>query len=333
MTNTAFKQIRSGLARRLLNSKVIIAFVMVILLFVVGEIITPGFTSFSHVMTVLQAAFFLGLMALGQTVVVLSGKEGLDLSVGSTMTVGVLLGAAVIQGQNANVVPAILLVIAAGFMLGAVNGLGVAYLEIAPLIMTLTWGIVIEGALLAITRGHYPGKASPALEALGRGSLSFPVGGWLVQIPWVLIIWIGVILVVSFTLTRTSTGFVLYGVGANDRAAELLGIRTRRVRIIAYGMSGTLSALSGILLLGYVQNPDIALSGRYVLLSVIAVIIGGISFGGGAGSYLGAVAGAIFMQTLLSILVTLKIGDGLRGVITGLVLLLLLFAYTRRVRR
>jgi ribose transport system permease protein len=331
MTGTA--AVSRRLLRRVLNNKVIIAFAMVVLLFVVGEIVTPGFISLSHVMTVLQAAFFLGLLALGQTVVVLSGREGLDLSVGATMTVGVLLGAAIIQGQNANVVPAVLLVISAGFLLGIVNGIGVAYLEIAPLIMTLTWGIVIEGALLIITRGHYPGKASPVLEALGRGSLSFSVGGLLVQVPWVVILWIGVILVVSFVLARTSIGFVLYGVGANDRAAELLGIKVRRVRIIAYGMSGLLSALSGILLLGYVQNPDIALSARYVLLSVISVIIGGISFGGGGGSYLGAVAGAIFMQTLLSILVTLKIGDGLRGVITGLVLLLLLFAYTRRVRR
>jgi ribose transport system permease protein len=125
----------------------------------------------------------------------------------------------------------------------------------------------------------------------------------------------------------------LYGVGANDRAAELLGIRIRRVRLVAYGMSGMLSALSGILLLGYVQNPDIALSARYVLLCVIAVIIGGISFGGGGGSYLGAVAGAIFLQSLLSILVTLQIKDGLRQMITGLVLLALLFAYTRRTRR
>jgi ribose transport system permease protein len=284
-------------------------------------------------MAVLQAAFFLGLLGLGQTIVVLSGKEGLDLSVGSTMTVGVLLGAAVIQGSDANLLIAVAIVVVCGFALGVVNGVGISYLEIAPLIMTLTWGIVIEGALLIITRGHYPGKASPLLEELGHGSLSLTVDGALLQVPWVVIIWIVLIILVSFVLRRTSVGFVLYGVGANDRAAELLGIKARRVRIFAYGMSGMLSALAGMLLLGYVQNPDIALSARYVLLSVIAVIVGGISFGGGAGSYLGAVAGSIFLQTLLSILVTLKMGDGIRQMITGMVLLLLLFAYTRRVRR
>jgi ribose transport system permease protein len=322
-----------GAVRRVANNKVAIAFLMVIGLFVVGEIIVPGFTTFSHVMTVLQASFFLGLLSLGQTIVVISGKEGLDLSVGSSMTVGVLLGAAVINGNNTLLLPAIAIVLAAGFLLGTVNGLGVSYLGIAPLIMTLAWGTVIDGALLVITRGHYPGKASPFLETIGHGSLSLSLGGTLLQIPWAVVIWVVLIVIVTVFLRLTSAGYILYGVGANDRAAELLGIRTSRVRIVAYGISGALSALSGILLLGYVQNPDIALSARYVLLSVIAVIIGGISFGGGSGSYLGAVAGSIFLQTLLSVLVTLKIGDGMRQMVTGLVLLVLLFAYTRRAAR
>ena len=333
MSDTTVKSPVGRVLRAVVNDKVAIAFIMVAALFVVGEFVVPGFITFAHVMTVLQAAFFLGLMSLGQTIVVISGKEGLDLSVGSSMTVGVLLGAALIRGQDLNLIQAVAAVLVAGFLVGLVNGLGVAYLEIAPLIMTLSWGIVVEGALLFITRGRYPGKASPLLEKIGQGSLTIGTGPSVLQIPWVLIIWVLIIAAVQIMLSRTSIGYVLYGVGANDRAAELLGIRTRRVRIMAYGVSGMLSALSGILLLGYVQNPDIALSGRYVLLCVIAVIIGGISFGGGGGSYLGAVAGAIFLQTLLSILVTLQIKDGLRQMITGLVLLTLLFAYTRRTRR
>ena len=99
MSDSARKRNIGGFIRVFLNDKVAISFLMVIALFIVGEIVVPGFVSFSHVMAVLQAAFFLGLLGLGQTIVVLSGKEGLDLSVGSTMTVGVLLGAAVIQGS------------------------------------------------------------------------------------------------------------------------------------------------------------------------------------------------------------------------------------------
>jgi len=134
-------------------------------------------------------------------------------------------------------------------------------------------------------------------------------------------------------LRRTSIGYVLYGVGANSRAAELLGIRTKNVRVIAYGMSGMLSALSGMLMLGFVANPNIALGERYVLPSVVAVIIGGINFGGGSGSYLGAVAGSIFLTTLASILTTLNMGEGGKQVVTGMVLMILLMVYTRKAKR
>jgi ribose transport system permease protein len=312
---------------------VVIAFLLVVALFVAGEIIVPGFLHFSHIMTVLQASFFLGLVSLGQTIVVLSGREGLDLSVGSMVTVGVILGAFVLMGKDANLVQTILAVLAAGFVLGLVNGLGVAFLKLAPLIMTLAWGIVVNGLLIGITKGLKPGKASPILETLGHGSLVLGASEHALKIPWVNVIWVIIIVLVWFFLKRTSGGYILYAVGANDRAAELLGIRVRLVRVMAYAVSGMLSAFSGLLLLGFVQNPDLQLGERYVLPSAVAVIIGGIRFGGGAGTYLGAVAGSIFLTTLASVLVTLNMDEGARQIVTGLVLVILLAAYTRRVRR
>jgi len=333
MTDVVVRSKFRGTVRRILYDKVLLAFLLVILLFVAGEVIVPGFSYFSHIMTVLQASFFLGLVSLGQTIVVISGKEGLDLSVGSTLTVGVLIGAAVLLGKDANLPLAILAVIAAGFILGLVNGFGISYLGLAPLIMTLAWGIVIEGVLLFISRGSYPGKASPLLEVIGHGSMKFMIGSYLVKIPWVIVLWLVIIGMVRFVLRRTSIGYVLYGIGANPRAAELLGIRTKNVRVLAYGMSSMLSALSGMFMLGFVANPNIALGERYVLPSVVAVIIGGIDFGGGSGSYLGAVAGSIFLTTLASILTTLNIGEGGKQVVTGMVLIVLLIAYTRKMKR
>ncbi|MFN2167044.1 MAG: ABC transporter permease, partial [Anaerolineae bacterium] len=296
--DTAFRRALRGW----LSNRVVIAFLLVIALFVAGEIIVPGFLHFSHIMTVLQASFFLGLVSLGQTIVVLSGREGLDLSVGSMVTVGVILGAFVLMGKDANLVQTILAVLAAGFVLGLVNGLGVAFLKLAPLIMTLAWGIVVNGLLIGITKGLKPGKASPILETLGHGSLVLGASEHALKIPWVNVIWVIIIVLVWFFLKRTSGGYILYAVGANDRAAELLGIRVRLVRVMAYAVSGMLSAFSGLLLLGFVQNPDLQLGERYVLPSAVAVIIGGIRFGGGAGTYLGAVAGSIFLTTLASVL-------------------------------
>jgi len=326
MSDNRFKNI----ILKIVNDKVVIAFILLIAIFIAGEIIVPGFIAFSHIMSVLQVSFFLGLLALGQTIVLVSGKEGLDLSVGSNLIVGVLLGAALIDGKDANLPLAILAVISVGFILGLVNGVGVSFLSIAPLIMTLAWGIVIEGAMLFISRGSYPGRASPLLEELGNGSLNFTIFNHMIRIPWAVLIWIAIIVVAMLILKSTTFGYILYGVGANDRAAALLGIKTKIVRMLAYGFSGMLAALSGIFLLGYVGTPHINMGARYVFPSVVAVVLGGVSFAGGYGSYIGAVAGAIFLTTLTSILTTLGMDEGGRQLITGFVLVALLLLYTRR---
>jgi ribose transport system permease protein len=101
-------------------------------------------------------------------------------------------------------------------------------------------------------------------------------------------------------------------------------------RTLVYGISGALSSFTGLLLLGFVGSAHLNLGARYVLPSAVAVIIGGIRFGGGSGNYVGAVAGAIFLTTLQSILVTLELTEGGRQLITGIVLIILLLAYTRR---
>jgi ribose transport system permease protein len=327
MKNNKFKTI----IMKLVNDRVLLAYLFLVIMFVIGEIIVPGFINFSHIMTVLQAAFFLGLIALGQTIVLISGKEGLDLSVGATFIVGVLLGAAINNGKDINLPLTIAVVLIAGFLLGLVNGFGVSFLGIAPLVMTMAWGIVIEGALLFINRGAYnPGKASPFLETLGNGSLVIDLYNWNIKIPWVVIIWVIIIIITQIIMKRTTVGYILYGVGSNSRVAGLLGIRTKIVRMSAYGFSGMLSALSGLLLLGYVGSPNFNLGARYVLPSVLAVVIGGVSFGGGYGSYIGVVAGSIFLTTLSSVLVTLGFSEGGRQLITGTVLLLLLLTYIRR---
>jgi len=315
--------------KRFINNKVIMAFILVVVLFVMGQIIVPGFSRFNHIMSVLQAAFFLGLVGLGQTIVVISGKEGLDMSVGANVTLGVVLGAAIINGENARLLPAVLASLGGGFSLGLVNGLGVSLLNIAPLIMTLAWGIVIEGLLLFVIKGHMFGTGCPALELLGHGSLR--LGS--LKVPSVVLIWILVIILMWYILNKTKPGHVLFAIGENDKAARLLGIRVKFVRTVVYGISGSLSCLSGLLLLGFVGSAHLNLGARYVLPSVVAVIIGGIRFGGGAGNYLGAVAGAIFLTTLQSILVTLELSEGGRKLITGIVLIILLLAYTRRQSR
>lgn len=319
--------------RRIFTNKVVISFMIVIALLIIGEIAVPGFASFQHIMTILQTSFFLGMLSLGQTIVVISGKEGIDLSVGPMLTLGVILSSAILMGKDSNFAFALIAVLVLGFGIGLVNGAGVSYLGITPLIMTLAWGTIVGGALLFITNGFPPGKASPILELLGGGSLKFYLGSYLVEIPWVIIIWILIIIAVLYVFKRTKIGSILYGIGANDRAANLLGIKTKKIRMLAYGFSGMFSAFSGMLLLGYVTNPNLNVGLGFGLPSVVAIVIGGISLAGGAGSYLGAVAGSIVLTTLTSILVTFQIGESGRQMVTGAVLLILLVLYARKPRR
>ena len=328
VSNTKVKTV----IKRIFFNKVIVAYLLVLALFIVGEIILPGFITFSHMMAVFQASFFVGIIALAQTFVVISGREDFDLSVGATLTVGVLIGAAVLNGKNENFFFALAVVLAAGFIFGTINGFGVAYLGIAPIIMTLAMAMVIEGILLFTTKGFLYGKASPVLEIIGKDFLKFTVAGHVMKIPWVNIIWIILIVAAVLILNRTSTGFVLRGIGTNARAAELLGIRVKIIKTLVYSFSGMISSFMGLLLLGYVGTPNISLGlghkVNYPMLSIVAVIIGGI--GGGQGSYVGAVAGSFFLVTLNSILTTLGFDDGSRMAITGFVLLILLIVYTRR---
>ncbi len=283
-------------------------------------------------MAVLQASFFVGIIALAQTFVVISGREDFDLSVGATLTVGVLLGAAVLDGKNSNLFYAIISVLIAGFILGSINGLGIAYLGISPLIMTLAMAMVIEGILLFVTKGFLYGKASSILEIIGKDFLNIKLFNHLLKIPWVNIIWLIFIILSIIIFNRTRAGLVVKGVGSNIRAAELLGIRVKVVKTLVYSISGMTSSFMGILLLGYVGTPNISLGLghkiNYPMLSIIAVVIGGI--GGGHGSYIGAVAGSIFIVTLNSILTTLGFDDGSRMAISGAILLTLLIIYTRR---
>jgi len=320
-------------ARAWLSNRVVIAYLLAVALMVVGGLLVPGFLAFKHIMTVIQASAFLGLVTLGQSIVIISGKEGLDLSVGGIFVIGVVLSASVLRGLDGNLPLALAAVVACGFALGLVNGAGVSYLSISPLIMTLAWGTATGGIALFTTGGVHIGKASPALEAIGLGSLSIGNPSLRISVPWIVILWIVVIVVAQYVLRRTRAGKTLYGIGANNRAAALSGVRTRVFRMMVYGVSGALSATAGMLLLGFVGEPDVNLGALYILPSVVAAIIGGIAFAGGSGSYLGAVAGSIFLTTLDSILATLQLGEGGRQVTIGIVLLLLLASYTPRKAR
>lgn len=328
MSDTTAPRSESAVAeavRWLAARPVLIAAVVAVGLFVLGEILSPGFAAYSQILNVLRVAAFLGVIAIGQTIVVLSGGEGIDLSVGKVATFAAIIVARTAGGTDDQLALALLLAVAAAAAIGLVNGVGVTVLRIPPLVMTLGMVGVVQGLVLLYTGGQPAGRAAPLLVRLVNTRT-------LLDIPGVLFLWLAIGVGVVALLRRTTWGRWLYAVGSNRTTADLSGVPVRRTVISAYVLSSTFAALGGVLLLGYTETVFLNLADTYMLPSVAAVVIGGTTLAGGVGGYTGTAIGAVVLTVLDSILVTLRMGAAGRAIVNGVVLLVLLSAYGRQRR-
>jgi ribose transport system permease protein len=317
-----------SIARPKLNLKLnptVIALLLAVAIFVLGGILRPGFASYSLAINILRLAAFLGIIAAGQTLVIISGGEGIDLSVGAVVTLGAILIYRLANGQDALILPALATTLAIGAVIGAINGLGITLLRIPPLVMTLGMTGVVQGLILVFTQGRLEGSAAPLVVGLVSNPLIF-------GIPGVVLVWILLGVGVWLILERTSYGKQLFAIGVNRTTARLSGVRVNAVLVITYTLSGLLAALGGFVLLGYVQRVFLNLGAAYTLPSVAAVVIGGTLLAGGEGGYAGTMAGALVLTLLTSLLTTLQLPESARQIVYGITLLLLLSVYGRQRR-
>ena len=298
-----------------------------IVLMVLGNFVTPGFLSLTQVSTQLKISAFLGLFALCQTFVLIAGGEGVDLSVGANGSLGGIVGAALIQGQDSAVLPVAILMGVAGAAVGTVSGLGVALFGVPPLVMTLAIASIVNGGLIIFESIAQPAiAASPFLAQLaGRTTLG---------VPNIFLLWIAIGLAAVWFLSATAWGRKIFGTGANAKVALLSGTHVRLVKISVYAISGLIAALTGFCLIGYVGAAFLGLGDAYVLPSIVVAVIGGMSLAGGRGSYIGVAAAAILITVVTSLLTTMQIGEAGRQLIFGciLVVFLLLNRHLDRVR-
>lgn len=312
-----------GSAVRWAVRPVALAFILCIVLLIFGEIISPGFASYSQIINILVVSSFLGMVAGGQNLVIINGRGSIDLSVGQVMTLGAIIGGNIVDGTNSYMMLALLAVLASCFLIGVVNGVGSTTLNIPPLVMTLAMGGVVRGIILYITRGAKVGTASPFMVSLINGE-------WILGIPGVLFLWAGFTALLIYLLRNTRYGISLFAIGANEPAARLSGVMVKRMKVITFGLSGMIAGFTGFVMLGFTKTVYNSMGDWYTLPSVIAVVIGGTALSGGIGGYSGTVAGAIVLILLRSILSTLNIPEFGREIIFGLVLVGLMFAYGRQ---
>jgi ribose transport system permease protein len=314
-----------GKLAALLKRPLAIAIIAILALLGAGELLSPGFASPRQIVTLLTIAALLGVVAAGQNLVILGGREGIDLSVGGIISFTAFLAGNLMQQNDANIVHALTIVLGAAFLIGMVTGLGVTWLRIPPLVMTLGMLGVVQGGLVLLTRGVPSGRAAPLLSKV----VSDPA---LLGLPGIVFIWIGVGIALTLVLRRSTFGFNVYAIGANEAAAALAGVPVRRTRTLLFALSGLFSGLTGILLLGYTEYVFVGAGDQYMLPSIIAVVIGGTSLAGGSGGYVGTMAGAIVLILLQNILTTLNIPPFGRQIIFGVTLLGLMLLYGRQRR-
>ncbi len=270
---------------------ILLAFVVIGML-LLGEILSPGFSSFGHIKDILRTAAFVGLCGIGQTFVILTG--GIDLTVSSLITMGQIYGCLFINGSNGSTIFGLGLIILIGAGFGLISGVGVSYLGISPLVMTLAVSSLVSGVTLISINGAPRGVASPWLEKLGAGTfLGFPVIAW---------IWIVMTILVLLFLRKSVTGRKIYYIGTNPTTAKFSGIRVREIRTLVYVLSAAFSAFTGALLAGNTSRAFIEAGKEYTMWSITAVVVGGTAMTGGKGGYLGTAAGALIIIMLEGIL-------------------------------
>ena len=304
--------------------RVLYAFLAAVALFAIGQAVRPGFASLDGIRSILVVAAFVGLVAAGQTFVILIG--GIDLSVPWVLNAAAILMVTSSLGTNARALPALALTLGMGALVGAVNGAGIALLGIPAVVMTLAMDGIMQGLTLGLSGGMTCGScgayAPPVVQAAVHVNL--------LGVPIILWLWLAVIAAVSFLLANTRFGRSTYTIGNNARASYLAGVNVTAVTVALYGLSGFFSALAGIMLVGFGGQAALGMGEPYLFQSIAAVVIGGVYILGGRGSYVGSVAGSISLVVLVSVLLALNMPDYGRSIMYGVVILTLLLLYGRQ---
>ncbi len=312
---------RKSVIEVLKQNKIIVLLLAVIIgMFLIGEMLSSGFSSAGHIKDILRTASFVGLCAIGQTLVILTG--GIDLTVGSLITMGQIYGCLFINGYDSNTGWALLVVLAIGAGFGLINGVGISYLKISPLVMTLATSSLVNGVMLISINGAPKGVASSILEKVGAGSTF--------GLPSIIWVWLILTLLTLVFLRRTVLGRKIYHLGMNSTAAKYSGIRTNGLRTLVYVISGTLAAFTGFLLAGNTSRAFLESGSEYTMWSITAVVIGGTSMAGGIGGYLGTAAGAVIIIMLEGILTVVKMPEAGRKMANGIIVLIMIMIYYRK---
>ncbi|HAD07075.1 MAG TPA: ABC transporter permease [Anaerolineaceae bacterium] len=316
--------------RKFSISPPVAAILLAIVLFLLSGFLPNGYGSdinvaIAQATNIVRLAVFLGVIAAGQTLVIISGFEGIDLSAGSVVTLTAILTYVTVKGEDDKVLLALLISLVVGALIGFVNGLGITFLKISPFVMTLGMSGVVTGLIIIINHGNVSGKVAPIMTRLIARPLSPDI-----PIPNAIIIWIIFGFLMWLLLERSTFGKHLFAIGVNRVTAKLSGVNVTATNLAVYTLAGALAGFGGFLVVGNTGVVFIALGQPFLFPSIAAVAVGGTLLSGGKGSYWGTMAGAIVLTLITSLLTTMQMPDSVRRMVLGATLLVMISIYGRQ---
>jgi ribose transport system permease protein len=302
-------------SRTRLKSGTVPVLVVLAMLLVALAFAGPSYQQPAGYLALLKRAAPLMILAIGQYFVIVSG--GFDLSVGSLVTAEVVIAARLIDGDEAATLWVILLMLGIGAFVGLVNGAITTRLLVPSFIVTLGMLLVLDGAVFLWTGGAPRGALSDSFRTIGRQGIDgVPLIG---QLPWSVVV-LAVIIALAVMFMRSPTGRTLVAVGDNETAVWLGGGRVERLRTLAFVLSGLSAAVAAILLGGF-AGVSAQVGDGLEFRVITAVVLGGVVLGGGRGSVVAAMAGALTLESLFSLLNLLGVAGGLESAVQGVIII------------
>ncbi|MEC0093888.1 ABC transporter permease [Paenibacillus macquariensis] len=308
-----------------------LAFGSLILLIIFFSIASSNFFHFSNIVGILLSTAVIGVLALGSTFVIITG--GIDLSVGTVMTLCSVMTGVFITTLGLPVYIGIIGGLLTGAVCGLISGIAISRFGIPPFIATLAMMMIAKGLALVIsgTKPIYFTK-SPVFMEISQGSLLGDlIPGF--EVPNAVLIFFIAAIVGSVLLTRTIIGRYNFAIGSNEEATRLSGVNVRNWKIVIYTITGVFTGLAGILMASRLNSAQPSLGMGYELEAIAAVIIGGTSLSGGKGTIVGTVIGALIMSVLTNGLRILSVPQEWQTVVVGFVILLAVYVDNLRRRK
>ncbi len=285
-------------------------FIVLLILIIAFSILTPSFLKSSNISSVLRQISMLGITAVGMMLPILLG--GIDLSVGAIITFVNIICAYMMVNMGLNPVVAVFASIILSVLIGMVDGIIIAKINIPPLIMTFAMQMILEGTSYVISNGLPIYGFPEGFAIIGQGYLAFA--------PIPVVIMILCFIFGAFVLNKTYFGRFFYAVGGNEEASKLSGINVFNVKTLAYTLSGLFAGIAGIVMLSR-TNSGTPNAGKGFEMDVLtAIVLGGVSINGGRGKIHNIIAGVLIIGVLQNGLVLMNVGTYVQYIVKGIVL-------------